>query len=85
MLGLLRSKGFVERRSAGKKFIYTPRVGIDEARESALDHVVETFFDGSEEALVTLLVRRGEVGASGERRDRLLELIRQIEEAEAET
>ena len=82
MLGHLEAKGFVTHRPDGRRFLYAPRVPIAQARRSALQHVLDTFFEGSEEALVTMLVRRGELAGTVEGRQRLLALLREIENSE---
>ena len=47
----LTRKRVVERRKAGRAYIYRPRLSVAEARAHALEQVVENFFAGSKEAL----------------------------------
>jgi BlaI family penicillinase repressor len=51
----LARKGVVERRKAGRAYIYKPNLTAEEARAQALGQVVENFFGGSKEALVAQL------------------------------
>jgi len=48
----LARKGVVERRRAGRAYLYRPRLSAEEARSHALAQVVENFFGGSQEALL---------------------------------
>jgi len=55
-LGILERKGVVGHRREGTRYIYSPIVPPERARESALRHVVRTFFRGSpSKAVLTLL------------------------------
>jgi BlaI family penicillinase repressor len=47
----LARKGVVERRKAGRAYIYRPKLSAEEARAQALAQVVENFFGGSKAAL----------------------------------
>lgn len=84
MLGRLELKGYVQHRRDGRRYLYSATQPLAEARNSALRHVIDTFFRGSEQALVTMLLRRGEAAESRAYRDRLQALIESLdEEAEA--
>jgi predicted transcriptional regulator len=55
-LGILERKGYVKHRQEGLRYIYVPAVPADEARRSALKHLLGTFFSGSpSRAILTLL------------------------------
>ena len=55
-LGILERKGVVRHRREGARYVYAPTVPAERARESALRHVVRTFFRGSpSKAALTLL------------------------------
>jgi BlaI family transcriptional regulator, penicillinase repressor len=56
ILRVLEEKGCVRHEAEGLRYVYVPIVPRDEAKESALKHLVRTFFDGSVEAAVTTLV-----------------------------
>jgi predicted transcriptional regulator len=51
----LARKGIVERRKAGRAYVYRPNLSADEARVHALGKVVESFFGGSRENAVGFL------------------------------
>src|SRR6266478_5946740 len=46
-LRVLEEKGHVRHEEHGLRYVYIPTVPRDEARRSALHHLVETFFEGS--------------------------------------
>ena len=47
MLAKLLHKGSVQFRQEGSRYLYSPTVARSHARESALKHLVKTFFDNS--------------------------------------
>jgi predicted transcriptional regulator len=51
----LARKGVVERRKAGRAYVYRPKLSAEEARAQALSQVVQNFFGGSREALLAEL------------------------------
>ncbi len=51
----LARKGVVERRKAGRAYVYRPKLSAEDARAQALAQVVENFFGGSREALLAEL------------------------------
>jgi predicted transcriptional regulator len=55
-LRILERKGYVKHRAAGRAFVYSPKVGRDEARSSVIDYVVSKFFDNSPRALMLKLL-----------------------------
>ena len=63
MLALLEEKGFVKHSVDGLRYIYEPAILPEVARRSALRHLLDTFFHGSEEELVTTLVSERQLSA----------------------
>ena len=55
-LRVLETKGHVRHEEEGLRYIYSPAVPRHAVRESALRHLVETFFDGSTEKVVSALL-----------------------------
>jgi BlaI family transcriptional regulator, penicillinase repressor len=55
-LRILEGKGAVEHEEVGLQYVYRPAVPRDQAKVSALGHLIRTFFDGSAEAAVAALV-----------------------------
>ncbi len=55
-LRVLEEKGHVSHAQEGPRYVYRPAVEPEQARRSAMSHLVQTFFNGSaEQAVVTLL------------------------------
>ena len=55
-LRILEAKGYVKHRALGRAFVYSPKVGRDEARAGVIDYVVSRFFDNSPRALMLKLL-----------------------------
>jgi predicted transcriptional regulator len=56
MLRILEEKGHLEHRQDGPRYVFTPTVSREHARKSALEQVVQTFFDDSAgQAMAALL------------------------------
>jgi predicted transcriptional regulator len=64
-LRILETKGHVRHEQDGVRYVYTAAVPRQSARRSALRHLVDTFFDGSTEQVVSALL-----GGEGARLDR---------------
>ena len=60
-LRILETKGYLRHTQEGRAFIYEPVVGRDEARESAVEHLVGKFFQGSPELLVLNLMDTADI------------------------
>jgi predicted transcriptional regulator len=77
MLRILEEKGHLKHEEAGPRYVYVPTTPRDEARESALKHLVRTFFNNSTESAVAALLELPERGLSDAELDRLSRLIEQ--------
>ena len=73
LLRVLEDKGCIRHVEEGLHYVYLPVVPRDDAKKSALRHLVRTFFGGSTEAAVATLVSGEEL--SKKELDRLAELI----------
>jgi predicted transcriptional regulator len=80
-LGVLEQKGHLRHEDDGQRYVYSPGVPREEARKSALRHVVETFFGGSAEQAVTALLGGEAAKLSAEELDRIA---RRIEKSRGE-
>jgi BlaI family transcriptional regulator, penicillinase repressor len=74
-LRVLEEKGHARHEEDGSRYVYLPTVPRDVARRSALRHLVETFFDGSTEKVVTALLGGEAAQISPEELERLAQLI----------
>ena len=81
LVRVLEEKGHLQHAQDGPTYVYSPTVARDDARASALAHVVDTFFGGStSEAVAALLDLEGKDLSKGE----LDELSAMIEQARKE-
>lgn len=76
-LRVLEEKGHVRHEEHGLKYVYVPCVPREVARRSALQHLVETFFEGSTEKAVAALLGGEGWRISSAELDRLARLIAQ--------
>jgi len=77
MLRILEDKGHVRHEQDGPRYVYLPTVARDRARHSALKHVLQTFFDGSAEQVISALLDSSDTRLSARELDRLAKLIDQ--------
>ena len=56
MLAKLEAKGAVKHKEKGLRYVYSPTMPRKTARKSALRKLVDVFFDGSKEQVVTALL-----------------------------
>jgi len=76
-LRVLEEKGHVRHEEVGLRYVYTPTVARRSAARSALRHIVETFFDGSNAKAVAALLGGEAAHVSDEELDRIADLVRQ--------
>lgn len=77
MLRILEDKGHVTHRQDGPRYVFSPTVGAEKARQSATDYFVRSFFDGSAaRAVAALLDFKGEELSDNDL-DRLSNMIEQ--------
>ncbi len=61
MLRILETKGHIRHEEDGRAYVYMPVTRRVDARQSALSHLLKTFFDNSaEQAVAALLAIKGE-------------------------
>ena len=81
MLRLLEEKGHLKHEQDGPRYVYLPTVARENARLSALQHLVSTFFNGSTEQAMAALLELSDSDLSDEQLARMQQL---IESARAE-
>jgi predicted transcriptional regulator len=64
MLRILEQKGYVTHRKDGRAFAFRPRVGEQEARHTALGHLLGRLFEGSPSLLLLNLLEHEPVDAN---------------------
>jgi BlaI family penicillinase repressor len=75
LLRVLEEKGHLSHKIAGPRYVFIPTLPREEARETALKHLLETFFDGSTEKVVAALLDISEETLSDEDYQRLSQII----------
>lgn len=76
MLRLLEEKGYLRHHQDGLRYVYSAVGDPDKAGDSALQHVVVTFFGGSPEKAVAALLELSDARISPQSRHRIAALIR---------
>ena len=79
-LRILEEKTHVRHRQEGPRYVYRPVVSVESAKQSALRHVLSTFFEGSVSQAVAALLDLGVDDLSEEELARLAHLIDQAHE-----
>ena len=75
MLRILEEKGHVRHEQDGPRYVYVPTLARDNVKQSALRHVLTTFFDGSAEQAISALLGDSTARLSKSELDRLASLI----------
>lgn len=81
MLRILEDKGYLRHERDGARYLYRPTISPDDARRSALDYMVQAFFNGSAERAVAALLDHKGAELSPDDLDRLAHLIDQAKDA----
>lgn len=74
-LGILEKKGYVTHRQDGQRYIYRPVLSPETATQSALSHLLKTFFGGSASRAILTLLDMSSDRLSQEELDHLAEWI----------
>jgi len=83
-LRILEEKGHLQHEKQGPRYLFLPTVPREQARQSALRQVLQTFFDGSIEQAVVTLLQSGESRLSKDDLDQLAHLIDQAKKEVAD-
>ena len=75
-LRTLETKGHVRHEEHGLRYVYIPTVPRHSARKSALKHLVDTFFDGSNAKVVAALLGGEGSRLTDEDLDRIADLVK---------
>jgi len=74
-LRVLEHKGLITHEHDGKRYIYRPTLNRSKARRSAVEHLLNTFFDGSAAGAVVALLETPGTDLTEEDLDRMAALI----------
>jgi BlaI family penicillinase repressor len=75
MLHVLEGKGYLRHEREKGRFIYFPTIPLASARRRALEHLLETFFQGAEASAVISILRKSDARLSEEDLDSIAKLI----------
>ena len=76
LMSILESKGYLyHEREENNRYLYHPVIPEAEARESALAHVLDTFFKGSAGRAAIALLKKSESDISEEEKKKIVSLI----------
>jgi predicted transcriptional regulator len=76
LLRVLEEKGHLTHKQEGPRYVYSPTLPREEARQNALKHVMKTFFDNSTEDIVAALLDISEEDLSEEDYKRITDLVK---------
>jgi BlaI family transcriptional regulator, penicillinase repressor len=77
LLEILEEKGYARHEQDGPRYVYFPVVDAEEARDSALEQMVRTFFQGSIGSAVAALLELQGPKLSDDELDRIAKLAEQ--------
>lgn len=80
VLRILVEKGHLEHEYDGPRYVYSPTVSARRARSSAMKHVLKTFFGGSVEGAVAMLLQLDDTRLTPDERARIRALIDEASE-----
>lgn len=75
MLRVLEEKGHVRHQAEGLRYVFVPVVARDQAKRSAVKHLMNTFFNDSPEQIVAALLDVSSTRLTREELDRMAALI----------
>ena len=77
MLRILEEKGHIRHEHDGPRYVYVPTVARENAKRSAIRHVLQTFFEGSAAQAISTLLDDSSTKLSDAELDRLARMIDQ--------
>ena len=80
-LRVLEDKGHVRHEEHGLRYVYVPTLPRHEVRQSALKHMIDTFFEGSTQKVVAALLGNEGSRISREELDTIAELVEKARKA----
>jgi predicted transcriptional regulator len=81
MLRILEEKGHVRHEQDGPRYIYLPTIGHENAKMSAMRHMLQTFFEGSASQAISALLDDHNAKFSDAELDRLAKVIAEARKA----
>ena len=81
-LNILVEKGLLVHRREGRRYVYSPTISHKRARQSALNQLLQTYFNNSVEEAVAALFQVGRKGMTEIEYKKLIALIEKAREEE---
>ena len=82
LLRILEEKGLLKHQNKGARYIYSPVINREKAKNSALKHLMTTFFENSTERVVSTLLDISSSKLTKQELDRMSELIEKAKKEE---
>ena len=76
-LRVLEKKGYLKHKERGLRYVYYPTLSREKVKYSALKHLKQTFFKGSNERIVAALMELSGSDMTDKERNTLMHLIKQ--------
>jgi|SRR5688572_15853693 predicted transcriptional regulator len=80
MLGKLEGKGYLKHVEEGPRYLYMPAVPAEKARRTALQNLVDTFFQGSAEQAAVALLQLSDTTVSADALNKLADEVRRAKQ-----
>ncbi len=80
LMHILEEKGYVTRRKRGREYVYRPKRSKRNAGMKALEHVLNTFFEGAVDNALAAHLGKKEPKVTEEQLDRMIRLIEKARE-----
>jgi len=77
-LRILEQKGVLRHEDDGRRYVYRPTGNPNRARRNAVEHLVNTFFNGSAAGAVLTLLEHADTQMSDDELDRMAALIQRV-------
>ncbi|MEX0684382.1 MAG: BlaI/MecI/CopY family transcriptional regulator [Balneolales bacterium] len=82
MLNILEEKKCLKHTQNGPKYVYSPTENLQKVKRNVLKHMIDTFFNGSAENAVAMLLDVSQSDLKEEDLDRLAKLIENFKKEE---
>ena len=76
LLRILEEKGHIRHETDGARYVFMPNISREKAKRSAVQHLIQTFFDGAPERAVAALLDESSAKLTAADFDRLEEVLR---------
>lgn len=75
LMGVLERKGHLQHERRGHHYVYSPTTSVEAASNSMLEHVMETFFEGSASRVVSAVLDISDAQLNKSEYDEILKIV----------